>query len=189
MRDSLRLFPNLLLTLKSSSGTLSASLIDVNGAGPHPAVTDSATNLTVIFDPTTFSPSRVRSYEDHLVLGLSANDYLLYNYTMVNGVNFPRNFKLLYNEDLMLIEMLVDQVTTNPNFTANFFDGLPLSQINSTTSALPPTAPQGSEIYGQAEVFEMSYVYCIYIPTLMASDHSKGKIYSGLDLTRVHCRI
>ena len=186
VRDSLRLSPKLLLTMKTSGGTLSASQIDVNEAGPHPAVTDSATNLTVIFDPVTFLPSRVRSVEDHLVLGPSANDYLLYNYTMINGVNFPRNFKVLYNEDLMLIEMLVDQITVNPTFDANFFAGLPLSQVNSTTLALPPTAPQGSAVYGQAEVFEMSYVNMIKFVT--SSDQSEDKICSGPDLTKAHCQ-
>lgn len=79
---------------------------------------------------------------------------MLYNYTDVDGIKFPRNFKLLYNLDLMLIEILVDAVTVNPIFEARFFEGLPLSDVNSTVFKNPPTAPQLSETYTPAEVFE-----------------------------------
>ena len=130
--------------------------MDVNGVGPHPTLTDSTTNLTIIFDPKAFLPTRVRALEDHQVFGPSTSDLVLYNYTEVDGIKFPRNFKILYNLDVMLIETLVDVITVNPTFEADFFDGLPLDEVNSTVFKNAPTAPQESEIYTPAEVFEYS---------------------------------
>ena len=156
MRDSLRLSPVLVLAFKSLNSSLSISEVDINRAGPHPAVTDTSTNLTIIFDPHTFLPTRVRAYEDHQVFGQSTSDFVLYNYTEIEGIKFPRNFKLLYNEDKMLIEMLVNSITVNPVFEANFFTGLSPSEVNSTFLALPSTAPQQSLVYTPAEVFESS---------------------------------
>jgi len=144
------------LAFKMSNTSLSASQIDVNGAAPHPSLTDASTNLTIIFDPETFLPSRVRSYENHQIFGPSISDFLVYNYTEIDGIQFPRNFKLLYNEDLMLIEMLVDTIVVNPTFDPDFFIGLPVSEVNSTLLALMPTAAQQTEIYTPAEVFESS---------------------------------
>ena len=158
VRDSLRLSPTLLLTFQLSNSSLKASEIDINGNGPHPAVTDPATNLTVIFDPHTFLPELIRAYEDHQILGPSTNDYLVYNYTAIDGVQFPQTFKVLYNQDLLFIQQLVDVITTNPNFTAGFFDGLPDSEANSTVTTLPPTVPAVSDVYTPAEVYESSYV-------------------------------
>lgn len=154
MRDSLRLSPNLLLAFKSSNTSIVASSIDVNGAGPRPALTDARTNITVVLDPQTFLPSRIRAFENHQILGPSTSDFRLYNYTRIDGINFPRNMKLLYNNDLMLTEMHVDSITVNPKFDSGFFAGLPLSEVNSTILALPPTVPQRSEIYNSAEVFD-----------------------------------
>lgn len=154
VRDSLRLTPNLLLTFLSSN-SVQASEIDINDVGPHPAVTDTVTNITVILDPQTFLPTRIRAYEDHQIFGLSTNDFLVYNYTEVNGIQFPLNVRVLYN-DKMLIEMLTDSITANPTFDANFFAGLPLSEVDTTILALQPSVPQQSEFYNSAEVFEYS---------------------------------
>lgn len=118
-------------------------------------MTDTVTNITVILDPQTFLPTRIRAYEDHQIFGLSTNDFLVYNYTEVNGIQFPLNVRVLYN-DKMLIEMLTDSITANPTFDANFFAGLPLSEVDTTILALQPSVPQQSEFYNSAEVFEYS---------------------------------
>ena len=156
VRDSLRLSPNLLLILKAPNSYLTVSETDVNGVGPHPTLTDANTNLTIIFDPRTYLPSRIRAYEDHQVFGPSTSDFLLYNYTEIDGIQFPRNFKLLYNEDNMLIEMLVDTITVNPTFDTDHFAVVPLSEIGSTILGNPPTPARDSQTYTPAEVFESS---------------------------------
>ena len=156
VRDAWRLSPSLLLTLRISNSTLVASTVDINNVGPRPAITDSSTNLTIIFDPDTYLPSRIRAYENHQIFGPSTSDILLYNYTKIEGVSFARNIKLLYNEDLLLQEMLYDSITVNPELSSDFFAGLPESAINQTLFGLPPTVPQQSELYNSAEVFESS---------------------------------
>ena len=156
VRDAWRLSPGLLLTMQASKRTLTAFNVDINNVGSHPAIHDWSTNLTVIFDPNTYLPSRVRAYEDHQIFGPSTSDYLLYNYTELNRVQFPRNIKLLYNEDLMLQEILVDSIDLNPQFPAGFFEGLPESAINETLFGLSPASPRTSELYNTAEVWESS---------------------------------
>ena len=131
-------------------------MVKINGGRLHPAVTDSALNLTVIFDPDTYLPSRIRAYEHHDILGPSTNDVLLYNYTTVEGVSLPQNIKLLYNEDLMLQEIYLDSFAVNPNLAANFFQGLPSAIVNQTVSGSPSTPPLYSEFYNPAQIFEFS---------------------------------
>ena len=88
--------------------------------------------------------------------GRSTNDILLYNYTEIRGFHLARNMKLLYNEDLMLQEMLYDSITRNPTFPSDVFTGLPESAVSGTLFGLPPAAAQESELYTSAEVFESS---------------------------------
>ena len=64
--------------------------------------------------------------------------------------------KLLYNEDIMLQEVLFDSVIVNPDLPLDFFLTLPESSVNQTLFGLPPGAPQSSEEYKSAEVFEYS---------------------------------
>jgi hypothetical protein len=117
-------------------------------------VTDKSLNITVIFDPESFLPYLVRSYEDHLIFGRSTNDYVLTNYTEIGGIKFPRLVQIMYNENSLLLHSLRDTITINPTFNVGFFDGIPLSQIGSTFSLSPPSAPVLSTEYGAAEVFE-----------------------------------
>ena len=70
----------------------------------------------------------------------------------------PRRIKLMYNEDVMLIDTLIDRIDVNPAFAPDFFQGLPLDQISNTELMIPPLAPQASAQYGDAEVFENRYV-------------------------------
>lgn len=131
-------------------------MVQINGGRNYPAVTDSALNLTIIFDPDTYLPSRVRAYEYHPILGPSTNDILLYNYTTVDGIGLPQNTKLLYNEDLMLQEVYLDSFKINPSLEASFFQGLPADVTNQTVSGAPPTPPMSSEFLLPAQIFEFS---------------------------------
>ena len=142
--------------MAASTSSLTAMSVVVNDVALNPAIHDFSTNLTIIFDPDTYLPSRIRAYEDHLILGRSTNDIILYNYTKTNGVQFARNIKLLYNEDTMLQEILYDSITVNPTLSADFFAPLPESEVNKTLFGIPPIPPQVSEEYGAAEVFEYS---------------------------------
>ncbi len=136
-----------------SSPQITASPVTVRGV-EFPAVTDHVHNLTVVFDPSNNLPYLVRAYEDHLIFGPSTNDLVLYNYTKVDGLSFPRRIKIMYNEQHMLFDSIVGPIDVNPSFPANFFDGLPQSEIKSTELQLPPTPPQAATEYGDAEVTE-----------------------------------
>ena len=142
--------------MQKAKSTLTASTMNVNNDGLYPALSDTSRNLTVIFDPETYLPSRIRAYENHQIFGQSTSDVLLYNYTEIHGVQFARNMKLLYNEDLMLQEMLLDSITANPTLPSDFFDEIPESAINQNLFGLRPTAPEISVEYNSAEVFESS---------------------------------
>ena len=155
-RDAWRLSPALLLSFETMRANLVASTVNINGAEPHPALVNSALNLTVVFDPDTFLPTRVRAHENHKIFGPSTNDILLYNYTEIEGIRFAQNVKLLYNEDLMLQEMLFDSIIINATFPSDFFTGLSYNMINQTIFGLPPTPPAFSDLYDSAEVFESS---------------------------------
>lgn len=152
LRDATRLYPRLLLGMQISP-ILSASTLRIRDI-PYPAVTDDYLKITVAFNPTTYLPYVIRSYENHLIFGNSSSDIVVYNYTSVNGVQFPRRIKLMYNEDNMLIDTLIDSIEVNPNFPSGFFDGLPLNQVNQTALMIPPLPAMASNEYGDAEVFE-----------------------------------
>lgn len=137
---------------------LTATTLTMHGIS-YPAVTDEYLNITVAFKPDTYLPYIVRSYEDHHIYGNSTSDFVLYNYTTVAGVQFPRRIKLMYNEDNMLIDTLIDTVEVNPTFTADFFQSIPLSQVNQTLLQIPPVPPMPSTEYGDAEVFENRQVH------------------------------
>ena len=156
VREAWRFSPAIVRSLQASYGTLATTMVRINGARLYPAVTDSALNLTVIFDPDTYLPSRIRAYEHHEILGPSTNDVLLYNYTTVNGIGLPQNIKLLYNEDLMLQEISLDSFEVNQNLTSDFFQGLPPIIVNQTVSGAPPTPPLYSDFYNPAQIFEFS---------------------------------
>lgn len=120
----------------------------------YPAVTDTKLSLTVIMDPTTYLPYLIRAYEDHHIFGPSTNDFVVYNYTSVGGMNFPRRIKVMYNEEHMLLDTLYDTVEVNPKFSTGYFDGIPLSEVKSTELGLSPAPAMAEAEYGDAEVFE-----------------------------------
>ncbi len=154
LRDAIRLYPKLLLGMQITP-VLTATTLNVRGVC-YPAVTDVYLNITVTFKTDTYLPYIVRSYEDHHIFGRSSSDFVLYNYTFVSGVQFPRRIKLMYNEDNMLIDTLIDKIEVNPKFPSDYFVGLPADQINNTALRIPPLPPMPSAEYGDAEVFENS---------------------------------
>jgi hypothetical protein len=56
----------------------------------------------------------------------------------------------------MLFDSIIGDVQVNPQFPKGFFDGIPLSQVNSTELGLPPLAQAPSTEYGEADVFEFT---------------------------------
>ncbi len=108
-------------------------------------------NVTVIFDPSTHLPYVIRSLEDHAVFGLSYRDVVLYNYTTVAGVQFPRRIKTMYNHDNLLEDFIITDIDVNPPFSPDFFLGL-----NASLSATPKTAPARAEGYTHAEIGHFS---------------------------------
>jgi hypothetical protein len=120
----------------------------------YPSVTDSNLNLTVIFDPETYLPYLIRAYEDHHVFGKSSNDFVVYNYTSVAGVQIPRRIKIMYNDQHMLLDSIYDTIEANPSFPSGYFDGIPVSEIKSTELGLSPSPAMIEVEYGDAEVFE-----------------------------------
>lgn len=113
-------------------------------------VFDPSLNLSIILDANTHLPYIIRSFEDHQIFGPSTNDLMVYNYTSINGVMFPRRFKIVYNNVHLLADFLVDRVDVNPVFPAGFFNPLPIS------ANAPVPALEISTEYGSAEIGEYS---------------------------------
>ena len=149
----MRLYPKLLLGF-AVTPVLTASEIKFHGI-EHPALTDAYLGITVLFKTYTYLPYISRTYQRHDIYGNSTNDFVVYNYTSVAGVQFPRRIKLIYNEDNMLIHPLIGRIDVNPSFPSDFFSGIPLSQISNTGLGLPPSPPADTP-YGNAAVFESS---------------------------------
>jgi hypothetical protein len=137
VRDAIRLSPKLLLQMQQSGHSTSLSIV-YHETGPFPAVYDSSLNIT----------------EEHRIFGNSTNDFVLTNYTEVEGMKFPQTVQLMYNQNSLILQSLRDTIIVNPSFPDDFFTGLPTSQINQTYSLLPPAAPESSTEFGTAEVFE-----------------------------------
>ena len=142
--------------MQADKASTEFSTIAVRGIS-YPALTDRRTNITVIFDPDTYLPYLIRSYEDHQIFGRSTNDYVVYNYTTAAGIQVPQRIKTVYNEDYLLLDSIFGSVEVNPSFPTGFFSGLPAAEINQTVNGLPPTPPTPSDEYGEAEIFESRY--------------------------------
>lgn len=115
-------------------------------------VYDRILNLTVILNPQTYLPYIIRSIEYHYVFGESYHDLMVYNYTSVSGIQFPRRFKTFYNHDSLLEDFIVTDIDVNPKFAPGFFQGL-----NASQSPTPKAAPARIAGYGHAEIGEYSF--------------------------------
>ena len=154
----MRLSPKLLLMMEANVESLTTADVEVGGV-MHPSFTDEGLNLTVILDRATMLPRIIRAYEDHYIFGPSTNDFVIYNYTSVGGIQFPHRLKYIYNEEHMLFDSILD-VRTNPTFPTGYFDGPSLNNTNVTQPGMS-TAPISMQEYGNAEVFESRLVIVI----------------------------
>lgn len=85
------------------------------------AVHDETTGISILFDPDTHLPHIIRSYEDHPFFGPSTHDLLVYNYTEVDGAQFPQRFKTVYNNKHVIGDYAADQVLTTVDQVQDFF--------------------------------------------------------------------
>jgi hypothetical protein len=139
--------------MQANSAFTTASMITIRDL-QYPSVTESSLNLTVIFDPTTHLPYLIRVYEDHHIFGHSSNDFVVYNYTSVGGVQIPRRIEVYYNDQHMLLDTLYDNIEINPSFASEYFEGIPTVEVANTELGLMPSPAMVEAEYGDAEVFE-----------------------------------
>ncbi|KAJ4204257.1 hypothetical protein NW767_004449 [Fusarium falciforme] len=148
------LSPKLLLQVKGHGGT-KATEVEVNGV-KMPAVYDPVFDITVIFDTHTHLPHIVRTIEDHMIYGRSTSDLYLSDYKAVKGIKFPHLVQTVYNStaeklDATLEDYIIGEITVNPKFSRNFFQGLPDGK-----SFFPKAAPKKVEGITHARIGEFS---------------------------------
>ncbi|UPK93981.1 hypothetical protein LCI18_004916 [Fusarium solani-melongenae] len=119
------LSPKLLLQHRGTKATE----VEVNEV-KMPAIYDPVFDITVIFDTLTHLPHIVRTIEDHMIYGPSTSDLYLSDYKAVKGIKFPHLVQTVYNStaeklDATLEDYIIEEITVNPKFSRNFFQGLP----------------------------------------------------------------
>lgn len=85
-------------------------------------VFDLSLNISVLFDPDTYLPFAIRTYEDHPFFGPSTNDLRVYDYIRVDGLMIPRHFKIIYNNKRLITDFLADEVSVNFDVEPSFFN-------------------------------------------------------------------
>ncbi|KAI8660348.1 hypothetical protein NCS57_01011700 [Fusarium keratoplasticum] len=148
------LSPKLLLQVKEHRGT-KATEVEVNGV-KMPAVYDPVFDIAVIFDTRTHLPHIVRTIEDHMIYGPSTSDLYLSDYKAVKGIKFPHLVQTVYNStaeklDATLEDYIIEEITVNPKFSQNFFQGLPDGK-----GFFPKDAPKKIEGITHARIGEFS---------------------------------
>ncbi|KAM6519328.1 hypothetical protein FALCPG4_012971 [Fusarium falciforme] len=148
------LSPKLLLQVKEHRGT-KATEVEVNGV-KMPAVYDPVFDITVIFNTRTHLPHIVRTIEDHMIYGPSTSDLYLSDYKAVKGIKFPHLVQTVYNStaeklDATLEDYIIEEITVNPKFSRNFFQGLPDGK-----GFFPKAAPKKVEGITHARIGEFS---------------------------------
>ncbi|KAH8633344.1 hypothetical protein IG631_11978 [Alternaria alternata] len=111
-----------LLVSKISTGQFTLRSEPVEGDLLLPAVIDQSLNISVLFDPDTYLPFAIRTYEDHPFFGPSTNDLRVYDYIRVDGLMIPRHFKIIYNNKRLTTDFLADEVSVNFDVDPSFFD-------------------------------------------------------------------
>jgi hypothetical protein len=87
-----------------------------------PLVFDQSLSMSILFNPETYLPFAVRTYEDHPFFGPSTNDLRVYDYTSVGGLMIPRHFKVMYNNERLITDFRADEVSVNVDVKPLFFD-------------------------------------------------------------------
>jgi hypothetical protein len=90
----------------------------------------------------------------------------LSNYKEVQGIKFPHLIQTIYNSttqrlSAVLEDFVIEDITLNPNFTTNYFDGIPENE-----SLGPKSAPAKSSI----------------VPNGLVTDYSSSMLGSGVAL-------
>ncbi|KAI4923034.1 uncharacterized protein J4E92_007785 [Alternaria infectoria] len=88
----------------------------------RPLVFDQALNMSIIFNPDTYLPFAIRTYEDHPFFGPSTNDLRVYDFISVNGLMIPRHYKTIYNNQRLCIDFLADDISVNTEVEPSLFD-------------------------------------------------------------------
>ncbi|KAM5344034.1 hypothetical protein ACJ41O_012571 [Fusarium nematophilum] len=105
------------------------------GAGPdvlsssNLPLHDPSREITVILDPKSKLPYIIRTDEDHPIYGASTKDLYLSGYMDVKGIKFPHTVQTIYDSttqrlNAVLEDFVVDDITLNPDFPSDFFDGI-----------------------------------------------------------------
>ncbi|KAL7768576.1 hypothetical protein ACKLNR_002877 [Fusarium oxysporum f. sp. zingiberi] len=136
-------------------------LLEVSGFEcGHPDLTrilyDPVLEITIIFDASSHLPHIIRTEENHMIYGPSTNDLYLSQYKAIEGIKFPHTFQTVYNSttqklDATLEEFIVEEITINPKFPKNYFNGL-----SEGKGFFPKEAPKRTEGLSHAHILEFS---------------------------------
>ncbi|KAH8892699.1 hypothetical protein GQ53DRAFT_860750 [Thozetella sp. PMI_491] len=115
-----------------------------------------ALDVSVVLDRETYFPRIIRTLEDHPVYGMSTNDLYLSDYHAVDGIMFPHHVQTIYNSssqklDATIEDYIVEEIIVNPDFSSDFFDGLPANE-----SMFPKSAPKRVQGISHARITEFS---------------------------------
>ncbi|KAM0418903.1 hypothetical protein ACHAPT_012168 [Fusarium lateritium] len=141
-----KMSPRLLLDIEKHR--LTQTTVTINNVD-LPAVHDQILDIVVAFDLETKLPFIIRSFEDHAIFGRTENDLRLFNYTEVDGIQFPTHRLILQNGVSVVEQTVFSKVTPNPDFSGDFFEGLEEGK-----SATPRAAPAKILGYSHAEIGE-----------------------------------
>ncbi|KAH7204798.1 hypothetical protein DER44DRAFT_811991 [Fusarium oxysporum] len=119
-------------------------------------VYDPVLEITIIFDASSHLPHIIRTEENHMIYGPSTNDLYLSQYKAIEGIKFPHTFQTVYNSttqklDATLEEFIVEEITINPKFPKNYFNGL-----SEGKGFFPKEAPKRTEGLSHAHILEFS---------------------------------
>ncbi|KAF5684796.1 hypothetical protein FCIRC_3751 [Fusarium circinatum] len=146
--------PKILLEMKAHQG-IEAIEVFINGI-KTPAVYDPVLEITIIFDASSHLPHIVRTEENHMIYGPSTNDLYLSQYKAIESIKFPHTFQTVSNSttqklDATLEEFIVEEITINPRFPKDYFNGL-----SEGKGFFPKEAPQTTEGLSHAHILEFS---------------------------------
>lgn len=85
----------------------------------------------------------IRTFENHRIFGPTTRDLQLFNYKEVEGILFPLNQKIIYNDIAIIEETDISHVYVNRVFEQDFFSGL--TPEDTGTSPSPPKSTPGYE--------------------------------------------
>ncbi|KAL7893259.1 hypothetical protein HDV64DRAFT_272781 [Trichoderma sp. TUCIM 5745] len=128
-----------------------SSVVEKNYGAEFTTLQMPGLDLLLLIDRSTFLPFAVRAAEDHLIFGPSTSDMVFFNYTNISvgghQMRFPHRIQTLYNTVSVIEDFVIDKLTVNPKFEADFF-------LPSNSTETSHTAPRSSSDYPRSEVHE-----------------------------------